>query len=308
MKKTALLFIMIVLFASCGNRKQETQQTEAPPKTPVEVVTITKGHIDDMLILSATSIYLNHSNVTAPFSGYITKVNVALGDKVNKGEVLFVLQSKESRALGNDFQIKDSTLQNAGHIKIFAPETGIITTLEKPEAGDYVLEGSQFCSIAKSSDLVFQVNVPFEYSNYAKTGNNCLIVLPNEKECQAKFIKVLTTMNAASQTQNILAKSSKSCFLPENLIVKVLINKGDNSPKQILPKSAVLSDEMMAEFWVMKLISDNTAVKVPVSIGNKNNEKVEILSPQFNTSDKIISVGSYGLPDTALVTVVNGNE
>jgi len=88
------------------------------------------------------------------------------------------------------------------------------------------------------------------------------------------------------------------------MVVKVSVNKGTQSSKQILPKSAVLSDEMMTEFWVMKLINDSTAVKIPVTIGNKNNEKIEILSPQFNTNDRIISVGAYGLPDTALIAIV----
>jgi hypothetical protein len=59
---------------------------------------------------------------------------------------------------------------------------------------------------------------------------------------------------------------------------------------------------MMKEFWVMKLINDSTAIKIPVTIGNKNSEVIEVLSPQFNLSDKIIKKGNYGLPDTALVS------
>jgi hypothetical protein len=111
-------------------------------------------------------------------------------------------------------------------------------------------------------------------------------------------------MNVLSQTQTILAKCNENLFLPENMIVKVGISKGSVSNKQILPKSCLLSDEMLQEFWIMKLINDSTVVKIPVVIGNKNPQKVEILSPQFDLYDKIVSVGNYGLPDTALVSVV----
>ncbi|MFN3939212.1 MAG: RND transporter, partial [Chitinophagales bacterium] len=90
--------------------------------------------------------------------------------------------------------------------------------------------------------------------------------------------------------------------------VKVTINKSKESKTQVLPKSCVLSDEMMKEFWVMQMINDSTAIKIPVVVGNKNTEQVEILSPQFSTTDQIINKGNYGLPDTAFVTITTTSE
>ncbi|MHB1177863.1 MAG: hypothetical protein ACYCZO_05970, partial [Daejeonella sp.] len=117
----------------------------------------------------------------------------------------------------------------------------------------------------------------------------------------------LTSMNAASQTQTLLAKPDAALFLPENLIAKIEISRGTGGSGQILPKECILSDEMMKAFWVMKLINDSTAVKVPVEVGNNNTKTVEIRSPQFNPADRIIITGNYGLPDTALVSVNHQN-
>jgi len=111
-------------------------------------------------------------------------------------------------------------------------------------------------------------------------------------------------MNTAAQTQTILAKSNERLFLPENLIVKVLVNKSSEEKKQILPKAAVLSDEMMEKFWVMKMLDDSTAVKVDVFPGTMTKELVEISTPQFREDDKFLITGNYGLPDTALVKVM----
>jgi hypothetical protein len=61
---------------------------------------------------------------------------------------------------------------------------------------------------------------------------------------------------------------------------------------------------MMATFWVMKMIDDSTAIKVPVTVGNRNATEVEVLAPQFLETDRIVGVGGYGLPDTAIVTIV----
>ncbi len=309
--KRLIIYITIgftFCLTSCGSKSEVQNDETTAPKTTVKVVSINNGSIADELILFGTTIYLKRNLVTASIPAFITQVNIKLGDKVNKGDILYILQSKESRALGNDISKIDITLNNFGIINVKAPASGIISTLDKQQPGDYVLEGMQLCTIAESNDLVIQVNVPFEFTAYTKIGNNCKLILPDNTSHNATFTRALTTMNVTAQTQTILAKCSENLFLPENMLVKVSINKGTQNEKQVLPKSCVLSDEMMKEFWVMKLINDTTAIKIPVRIGNKNSENIEILSPQFNVSDKIISTGNYGLSDTALVIINKENK
>lgn len=301
------LFCSSLFFIACKTAPKELDEQEIlNPKSIVEVVNVKYGSVDDELILSATTVYLKRNVVTAIIPAFITNVRVKLGDAVNKGDVLYELESKERRALGGNTSKLDTTLVNFGLIKIKASATGIISTLDKQQSGDYVLEGTQLCTIAESSDLAFQVNVPYEFSSFAKTGKSCIIQLPDSTLHKAVFTKALTAMNVLAQTQTVLAKCNENLFLPENMIVKVTIIKGSNSSKQVFPKSCILSDEMMKAFWVMKLINDSTAIKVPVVIGNKNSINSEVISPQFNATDKIISVGNYGLADTAFVRITTG--
>jgi hypothetical protein len=56
----------------------------------------------------------------------------------------------------------------------------------------------------------------------------------------------------------------------------------------------------------MKLIDSATAVKVPVKKGLETKDRVEILSPAFAPSDRILLTGNYGLSDTAKVKVGEG--
>lgn len=305
MKSTLIIITLFLLLASCG-RNADTASTEevVTAKTPVQVVNVSQGSIDDELILFATTVYLKRNAVTAPIPSFITSVNVKLGDRVTKGQTLYILQSKESRALGSDISKIDTSLTNFGIVRVKASASGVISTLDKQQTGDYVLEGMQLCTIAESNDLAFQVNVPYEYAAFAKTGKICQLLLPDNSTYPATFTKALTTMNIGAQTQTILAKSKTDLFLPENMIVQVAISKTKTTNKQILPKSAVLTDEMMTEYWVMKLINDSVAIKVPVTVGNKNKEKIEINSPHFSPSDRIVSVGNYGLPDKAMVEVI----
>ncbi len=307
--KTAIvLFFGMFLFA-CRTAPKEIAETEITnPKTSVEVTTVKYGSLDDELVLSGTTIYQRRNAVTAAIPAYITKVYIKLGDAVSRGEVLYELESKERRSLGNSGVKLDTSLVNFGIIKVRASASGVISTLDKQQPGDYVLEGTLLCSIAESSDLTFQVNVPYEYSQFTKSGRICQITLPDNSTHMAQFTRSLTSMNVMAQTQTVLAKTNEILYLPENMIVKVTVNKGSSSDKQILPKECVLSDEMMENFWVMKIINDSTAIKIPVTIGNKSNNSTEVITPRFGQTDRIISTGNYGLPDTAFVRIKNSKN
>ena len=298
--------VVVFSFASCNKTKENKEET-IKPKTPVEVISIKNGSIADNLDLSATTIYLKRNLVTATIPAFITQVNVKLGDKVSRGDLLYVLQSKESKALGSDAAKIDASLTGFGIVKIRASSDGIVSTLDRQQVGEYVLEGTQLCSIAENNDLVFQVNVPFEYANFAKLGKRCTITLPDNRVFTAQFTKALTSMNVSSQTQTILAKSTEKLFLPENMMVKVSIDQDGKKTNQIIPKSCVLSDELMEIFWVFK-VENNNAIKIPIIIGNKNEDNIEVLSPVFNENDKIINSGNYGLSDKDLVEIKNKNR
>lgn len=299
----SLLFLTLS-FYSCRNPVASTGDPQTVPKTPVEVVNIEKGSICDTITLFGSTFYPKRNSVTAPIPAYISRVNIKLGDKVNIGDVLFVLQSKESFALGKSIAKVEGGMENIGQILVKSPVTGVVLSLDKQLPGDYVLEGTLLCTLAESSELVFLVNVPYEYIPYTKKDARCIIELPDKARYTATFRDALSTMNVSSQTQPVLAKCTENLNLPENMVVKVSIVKENKKQLQILPRACVQSDEMLREFWVMKLINDSMAIKVPVLIGNKNAKQVEIISPQFDPFDKFVGRGSYGLPDTALISVL----
>lgn len=301
--KTSLLIILIFVLAGCGGHTPSSDESDIKPKSTVEVTQIHYGSISDNIELSGNTVYLRKDVITASIPAYITKVNCYLGKRVAKGEVLYILESKERKALGKDARLIDNSFRNFGIVGLKAPAAGIISTFDRQQAGDYVLEGTQLCTVAENGSLAVQVNVPYDVVKYTPPGRKCTIRLPDGTSYNAFMATPLTSVNISAQTQAVLAKPADFLFLPENLIVKVLVEKGGASSKQLLPKSCVQSDEMMKSFWIMKLVNDSTAVKVQVTIGNKNDKDIEILTPLLGSADKIVLTGAYGLPDTALVTI-----
>ena len=299
--KYTKLIILLVLAAACNTASSPATTSTEKAGPLVSITHIKNGTVNDNITIFGTTLYLKRNLVAAPIPAFITTVNIHLGDKVNKGEVLYILESKEHRALGQGAPLPDSSLSSFGLISVKAPAAGVITTFDKQQVGDYVLEGAQLCTIAESNDLAFQLNVPYEYTNFISQGSTCKIILPDSSIHDAKVTAPLTAMNMSAQTQSVLAKSIQPLFLPENLIVKVLINKHSKASGQILPRSCVQSDELMQHFWIMKLINDSTAIKIPVQPGSSNQEEIAIISPLFSPEDRILLTGAYGLTDTATV-------
>jgi len=164
-------------------------------------------------------------------------------------------------------------------------------------------KGSVMCVLMSSDDLKIQVNVPFEFIKWVQPGKKCKIILPDETQITGTLSKVLPQVNESSQTAKVLANVNTNKFLPENLLVQVLIDKGNKKQAQILPQSCLQTDALMTKYWVMKVINDSVAVRVYIKTGKQNHEKFEILSPVFSPDDMFVKEGAYGLGDTALISI-----
>jgi hypothetical protein len=117
-------------------------------------------------------------------------------------------------------------------------------------------------------------------------------------------------VDLVSQTQRFELKvpiSAAGSTVPENLIARVLWIKTLRPKALSLPKAAVLTNEMQNEWWIMQLINDSTAVRVPIRKGLEAGERVEIVSPRFSPNDRILRSGNFGLDDTARVIVLKTN-
>ncbi len=306
-KTNALLcaLLLIVFSASTGCHPAPTGDDEDPapdPKTPVKITTISIKPMDESIELRATSLFQKKVSVKANATGYIDNVSIGIGDDVTLGEVLFTIKTKEANAIENPKMISDTSLNFSGLLKIKAQKTGIITLLEH-QKGDYVQDGDELGIISERNSLIFILDVPFELHRYVKPGMTCTILFPDNTTAKGYIKSSLPTVDAVSQTQSFVVTVNGESSLPENLIAKVHIVKNTKEKAQVLPKTALLADEAQTQFWVMKLINDSTAVKISVQKGLETDTEIEITDPQFNSSDRIIYSGNYGLADTAKIII-----
>lgn len=298
MKYISYIYALSLMAAVCscsGNSADNTESDDTNTRTSVTLTHAEYGNIRRELTMTATTAYLSKVTVATPISGYVKGTYVTQGAKVAAGQLLYEIESRESRALGSE---------NGGVvIPIHARQSGIVIDALGQD-GCYVAEGSTLCSTAPASSLAFVVNVPSEQRLSIPSGKKFTIELPDGTRLLATVKGPLAAMNEAAQTERVVAYA-KAPFLPEGMTVKAIFtDDGKHDGRTlVLPKGAVQSDEMLTEHWVMKLSTDGTLVKIPVETGQSNSTDIEVISDRLTPQDSVILDGAYGLEEGAKVEV-----
>lgn len=298
----SFVFILNGCNSSSSDSADEADNTETI--TPVTITHPATSSIEETVALNAVSSYLLKTFVKANANGYLRASNVQLGQYVTKGQTLFVIKTKEAEALGNTISSIDSSLNFSGTIKVQSPGSGYVTQLTYT-TGNYVQDGEQLAEITDTKSFVFILNLPYELKQYLPMNQSLQLHLPDSTVLAARVKSSLPVVDSISQTERYILSVQTDKVIPENLVATLNLVKQEALHATTLPKPAVLSNEEQTEFWIMQLLNDSTAVKVPVQRGLEQNNKVQILSPLLSDSANILLTGNYGLEDTARVQVVD---
>src|ERR1700722_20777135 len=101
-----LLFLiagLCVLFYSCGGKSgggDDDDDSKVVSQTPVTVTTVSDSTMVDYIDLNATSTTLQKNYVKSNANGYVERADVQLGQNVSKGQLLFLVKTKESQTIG----------------------------------------------------------------------------------------------------------------------------------------------------------------------------------------------------------------
>jgi RND family efflux transporter MFP subunit len=228
------------------------------------------------------------------------------GDHINNGAQFCTIKTKEQDALKDVDSREPSLRQFQIPLDVQSNVSGVLTSVNYSK-GDFVNEGDILATVTDPSSLVLVVNVPYEYHTYVYRGRSCTVKFPDGKVIQTTIQEEVPFIDSASQTQSFLIRFPGNQLLPENmnLIVHIPVQQKLNALS--LPLEAIQTNETQDEFWVMKLVNDSIAIRLPVTVGLQNDSLREIISG-ISINDKIIVKGAYGLTDSALVKVQSEKE
>ena len=305
MKMTRNIFLMGVtfnlLFTSCNSKKTEDYTISKAVQTAVTYTQPSIRDFTDYIQLNGNTQFQKKLVLRASITGYIVSMNWKTGDHISNGTLFCSIKTKEQDALKVIDSRESSLKQFQKPLDVFSNASGIFTAVNYSD-GDFINEGDVLATITDPSSLVLLVNVPYEYHQSVYVGRSCSVKFPDGKMTRSVIQEEVPTIDAVSQTQSFLIRFPGNQLLPENmnLIVYVPIKQKKNAFS--LPLEAIQTNETQDEFWVMKLVNDSLAIKVPIIVGLQNDSLREIISG-IGSADKIILKGAYGLSDSSIVKV-----
>jgi multidrug efflux pump subunit AcrA (membrane-fusion protein) len=306
---TGALLLLAGLWASCGRNAGETDPPSAG-RTPVRVTRPVLTDFTETIDLNANTIFLTREVVRATFQGFIERAFKTIGEDVKAGDPLFLIKTRESEAadsLGIRLGVRLGTGADgapfSGSVEIRAKTDGMLTS-QSYNTGDFVSDGEQIATVSNPASLRLALNVPFAFARRIRRAEPCMLMLPDGSAARAHIQRALPSVDSESQTQTFLLKPDGEITLPENLNVIVRLPLLTARRAAGVPIGAVMSDEAQETFLIMKLVNDSTAVRFDAVKGIENDSLVQIVRPPLGPSDRVVSEGAYGLPDTASVSII----
>lgn len=300
------IFPFMVIFAlvvtSCNGDKNPAA---TPQKAAIEVKTavVTNRDIKEYQDFNGVTQYLKKESLRANITGYISYLPYERGSQVRRGATFATLRTKEQTALAEAVKIDSSLAQFAKPLRITTNAAGIITQLNVVK-GDYVAEGDILAVIAQPKTLMVRVNVPFSEKSNMEIGTPCQIIIPNQNSIDAKITGRMPVIDSVNQTQAFLIALPDQ-QLPERLNVNVRTVLKQDSTALSVPHEALQTNELMTEFWIMKVFNDTLAIKEKVTPLLQNDSVVQINSGNVKLGDRVVTEGSYQMQDSTKVKIMN---
>ncbi len=331
----ATFAVAIIFLTSCASKNKETKE-EAERIEPVKVEVIEKQKIAREVMFSTTLLGYETLNVAPSVTGKIERILVEVGSRVSKGQLLVQMDQnqynttkltfanlgvemarmealKETGSISQQAydQMKlsyDQTEESLDFLKkntyFTAPFAGVITAKNYEEGELY--SGQPILVLTQISTLKAFISVPESYFTLVKKGMTVELsteVYPNQI-FPAVIDIIYPTIDPTTHTFQVQLKIPNSNeLLRPGMFARVNLSLGEVDA-MIVPYQAVLKLIGSNDRYVF--IDDNgVAKRVPVTLGQRFDDKVEILSTEIASGDKLVTVGQARLVNGVKLKIVD---
>ncbi|MWW26016.1 efflux RND transporter periplasmic adaptor subunit [Algibacter lectus] len=292
------ILLILINFSACKKKAETVSEKKAPIN--VSVVAVQQNDIKEYLTFNGVTQYQKKENIRSNVTGYISWMKYKIGDNIRNGQTFASVRTKEQDALKEAVKIDSTLLKFIKPQSIQSNASGVLTVLNITQ-NDYVAEGDVLATLVQPKSLVVQVNVPYEYKDYVRIGTNCEILLQNEETITGKITSKLPTIDPLAQSQVFLI-ALPNANLPENLNVQVKTIYREDATAMTIPQTALQTNELLSEFWVLKIVNDSMALKQKVMPLLRNDSIVQVKSESLKVNDLVITEGGYQMQDSTIVS------
>jgi RND family efflux transporter MFP subunit len=345
-----VILISVLILSGCSGKASKADATAQVAATslekaviPVKVATLAKSKIARTIDYTATILPFEEVNLAPPTPGRIDKIYVEVGDKVNKGDDLFLMDRTQlyQMKLQLSSQAKDlsrlDTLLKSGSAKqqqydqmktqydvtktnvdymeentlLRSPFTGVVT-------GKYFENGEIYSgsptttagraavvTVMQISPLKVNVGISELYYPLIKTGMKAGIIADVYKDqiFMGRVYRIAPTINSATRSFNVEIEVPNMNNMLKPGMFVRVSMDLGEVETFVVPANTVLVQEGTNIRYVFKG-KDNTAQRIEVTLGKRFDDKIEIISENLKEGDMLITEGQARLINDDKIEVI----
>lgn len=327
---------------SCGNFGTKKADSPTAAQAPSEIVPNVEVTVAEARLVPQESVYASTveayavNNIMPQSGGRIRKINVEVGDYVQKGQVLAEMDRIQLEQL--ELQVKNDEIEYE-RLKSLYAEGGVSQSdFETAELG-YKVRKSNYNNVKENTILrspitgyvsarnfdkgdMFGMTAPIftvqqvvpvkllvgisesEYTKVKKGDKVSLTVdaIPG-KTFQGKVERLYPTIDAATHTfkAEVVVPNADKVLRP-GMYARVTVNFGDRK-SVIVPDKCLVKQEGTGTRFIYVLKEDSTVSYLPVTVGRHMGTEYEIVSG-LQDGDKVVVKGQAALKDGVKVNVL----
>ena len=287
------------------------------------------GYVDGFGTIEATPAVEGQqpasAHLASAVSSVVTEVNVGEGQHVEKGQVLFQLQSQAAdiaveyakktlkrqvallQATNTSLkavqdaqqQLADATAQQALY-RIRAPLAGTVLHVNA-RPGEAVDLATPLADIVDLDRLIISSAIPVADTAGLKAGQKVIVL--TEPPVDAELSYISPQVDSSNDTVTVRAAVSATNGLRLGQFVKLRIVTDERANCLAAPSQSVVTGPDDKE--VVALVTGDEAAQVPVKTGLRDGGLVEVEGQGLKEGDTVVTLGAYGLPAKSKVHVAN---
>ncbi len=291
--------------------------------TPVHMATVVVGSIAITASGPGRTDALDLQKIRAPYTGVLTLLRVAVGDRVGGGEVVASMVNQQSQAalIGAEAMLGSASTptqrsdaeraltlarQNLVATQLRAPRAGVVVSRGASQ-GDLVSEGDSVLTIASAGSIVFVARIAQSDLAKVRVGQPTKVNLPGQLGPVAGVVHGLMP----ADTSSVMTVPVRIDFrtgiqtagapIQTGLFGTAEITVAEHVGVPIVPAAAVLRDDISGISRVALVTPAGLTHWVTVTPGATQGGNVEIRAPTLAAGQRVIVSGQVGLPEGSKV-------
>lgn len=280
-----------LLLTGCGKKEEVKEETVFA----VQAVKAVSGNMDDYLEFGGDVASVNEVNVMPDVAGKIVRINVSVGQTVEKNQILAYVDASRP---GYDYS----------ESPVKAPIAGRITAIS-PSIGTQVSQATPVAKISNTEELEIKVNVAERFVSRIKLNQNAVLTFdayPGE-QFEAHVSEVSPILDTTTRTMQIKIRiTQRDNKIKVGMYARVKLITDTYESVVIVPSAAIVKrNEKTIAFVVASEKTEESAATVKlvsVTVGHVVDDKSEITAG-IEAGDTVVTKGQTSLSDGDKVNI-----